>query len=131
MNNITMRIMDTVDNLFYELLEVPLEKTNVDGKTTLETLDGNVFTNVTYHGKRAITHTWAYMTEDEYRALETVERRQYETFLRPLLTIDRLGIENLPVVLEITNPQKIVSNCGTVQGVSISMRETIQNSIGG
>ena len=128
---ITLQIIDTVDNLFYELLEVPLQQATIDGKTNIETLNGDVFTYVTYNGKRNITHTWAYMSEEDYLKLVAVERRQYTTFLRPLVTIPRLGIENMPVLMEITTPQKIVDNCGTVQGITISLRETTQNSIGG
>jgi len=131
MNNaITMQLIDTVDNLTYDLLEVPLTQEIIDGKTNVEPLNGDVFTYVTYDGKRRITHSWAYMSEDDYLRLLAFERRQYSTFLRPLLTIPRLGIENMPVILEFSNPQKIVNNCGVVNGVTIVMRETSQNSIG-
>lgn len=127
---ITLQLIDAADNLTYDLLEVPLQQDTIDGKTNIETLDGNVFTYVTYDGKRRIVHTWAYMSDEEYQRLKAFERRQYSTFLRPLLTIPRLGIENMPVVVDITTPQKIINNCGVVQGVTLTLRETIQNSIG-
>ena len=128
---LTMQLIDGADNIVYDLLEVPLLQETVDGKTNVETLDGNIFTYFAYDGKRRVAHTWAYMTEAEYAQLRAMERRQYTTFLRPLLTVTRLGIENMPVVMEITTPQKIISNCGTVQNVTVSLRETVQNSVGG
>lgn len=131
MNPLTLRLIDSSDDVTYDILEVPFEELPIDGKTNIETADGNVFSYVTYSGKRQWSHTWSWMTEEEYLRLRAFERRQYsDPFQRPLITIARLGVENVPVVMEITAPRKIVSNCGTVQGVSVTWRETIQNSIG-
>ncbi len=130
MSNITLQLIDSVDNVTYDLLEVPLQIATIDGKSTVETLDGSVFTFVTYKNKFKVTHTWANMTKDDYDRLKAIERRQYDTFLRPLLTIDQYNIDNVPVVMDITTPRNIVSNCGTVNGVTVTFRETKQNSIG-
>ena len=127
---LTMQLTDSAETLVYDLLEVPLELEPVDGRSDIETMDGNVSTYMTYRDKVFLQHTWAYMTEDEYRQLRAMERRQYTTFLRPLLTFTRLGFVDVPVKMEITTRQRIVSNCGTVQGVTITLRETAQNSIG-
>lgn len=130
MNDLKIVIKDDTNEASYDLLEVPLTRAIIDGKTDVTDLAGNKFTYLTYSGKQQITHTWAYMTATEFRELKGFERRQYEgDFKRPLLTIPALNIADMPVALTVSD-QNIINACGVVSDVTATFSETIQASVG-
>lgn len=129
-NHISMTIKDDADTVTYGLLEVPLTRELVDGKANKTDLNGDVFTYLLFSGKRKIKHKWEWMTAEEFAQLRGFERRQYSTYKRPLLTIERLGIYDMPVVMEVGD-EDIINDCGLVGGVSVEFRETVQKSVGG
>lgn len=124
MNSISMKIADTVSQVEYDLLEVPLTETTVLGSTNVETADNNITTYFTAN-KRIWKHRWVYMTKEEYETLRTIHDRQYVLYKYPLLTIEHLNVENVPVLLTM-NERRVVDNCGGVSDIEITMRETIQ-----
>lgn len=106
-------------------LEVPLTITTLEGATDVQTLDYNVYTDF-ITTKALYSHTWAYMSEEDYNVLKGYYMRQFSLFQYPNATIDKLGITNQTVRMTL-NPQSIIDNCGTVESVTITLRETKQN----
>ena len=107
-------------------VEVPLQVTTLEGVADVQTLDFNVYTDF-ITTKRVITHTWAYMSLDDYAILKGYYDRQFTSFQYPNVTITDLGIASLICRMTL-NAQQIIDNCGTVQGVTITLRETKQNA---
>lgn len=105
-------------------LEVPLTRVKNEKMTTVETLSGNVYDD-SIATKRAWAHTWRYLTEDEYSLLDAIYERMKSEWTYPRLTIDGEGISNLVVKFEL-GAKNIIDNCGNVQDVTVSFRETRQ-----
>lgn len=122
---IEMTLTDGTGSDTLALLNVPLTEATIEGAVDVQTLDNNISTYFT-DNKRSWSHTWAYMTKDEYDTLKGYYDRQWVTYLYPLLTISQLSISNIPVRMYL-EPKNIIDNCETVQGVTVSFRETGQN----
>ena len=106
--------------------EVPLTRETIEGATDIETLDVNVYTDF-FALKGRIERTWAYMSAAEYALLKGFYERQFTTGKYPLITIEGLGIEDLPARMTLS-PTEIIDNCGYVQNVTATFRESAQNS---
>lgn len=105
-------------------LEVPLTRVKNEKMTTVEALSGNVYDDY-IATKRVWSHTWAYLTKDEYDLLDGILERMKAEWLYPELTIDGENVENLVVRYEL-GPKNIIDNCGTVSDVTVTFRETRQ-----
>lgn len=105
-------------------LEVPLTRVKNEKMTTVEPLSGNVYDDY-LATKRVWSHTWAYLTEDEYDLLDAIYERQKSEFTYPQLTIDGENVANLVVKFEL-GAKNIIDNCGTVRDVTVAFRETRQ-----
>lgn len=124
MSEITMTLSNKHQSKTWELLEVPLTESTILKVTQVETRDGNVSTY--FNGKkRKWEHKWAWLTADEYEQLRAFRDKQFEDFEYPLLSIPHLGVEQVPVYLELSN-REIVRYDGLVQNAKILMRETRQ-----
>ena len=106
-------------------VEVPLQITTIEGSIDNQTLDFNVYTDF-ITTKRLISHTWAHLSSAEYSVLKGYYDRQLTSFNYPNVTITDLGITSLICRMTL-NAQNIIDNCGTVEGVTITLRETKQN----
>lgn len=104
--------------------EVPLTIETLEGAVDVTTLSYNVYTDFIAL-KRVWSHKWAYMTEDEYNTIRGFYERQFTLFEYPELTIADEGITNVTVRMSL-DPKRIIDNCGTVEGVTVSWRETRQ-----
>ena len=127
MTNISLIITDQTTSHVYDIWQVPLVATRAHIGQTIETVDGNI-SDYYKASKHDITLSLGYMTSAEYAVLKGFEERQWEMRRYPVITIE--GAENLRVTdmvarMEI-NAQNIVDNCGTVEGVQVSFRETKQ-----
>ena len=117
-----LKLTDATDSIEYDLLEVPITQTDRIGKKTVVTKDGNISTYYNYK-KQVIKHRWAYMTNSQYQQLRAFFDRQYQTGHYPKLTITKLGINEMPVALELSE-RKIIRNDGLTEGVELTMTET-------
>lgn len=110
----------------YELppLEVPLTRTKIEKMVTVEPLSGNVYDDY-IATKRQWTHTWAYLTPEEYDLLDEIYERMKSTYLYPELTIEGEDVEDLTVKYELS-PKNIIDDCGNVEAVTVNFRETRQ-----
>lgn len=105
-------------------LEVPLTRVKNEKMTTVEPLSGNVYDDF-ITTKRVWAHTWAYLTEDEYDLLDQILERMKTNWTYPQLTIQGEGVANLVVKYEL-GAKNIIDDCGNVQDVTVSFRETRQ-----
>lgn len=122
-------LSDSTDTVTLPVLNVPLTQNIIEGATDVETLDLNIYTDFV-GTKRLWTHTWKYMTEANFNILKGFYDRQFTLFQLPLITIAELGVEDIVVRMSLS-PQNIIDNCGTVEDVQVSFRETVQNTIDG
>lgn len=108
-------------------LEVPLTMVKNEKMTTVEPLSGNVFDQY-IATKRTWTHTWAYLTKEQYDLLDEIYERMKSEYTYPALTIDGENVENLVVRYEL-GAKNIIDNCGEVQDVTVTFRETRQRPV--
>lgn len=121
---IEMILTDDVATETLPPLEVPLTVTPLDGTQDVQTADNNISTYFTFR-KKEWSHTWAYLTEDEFNLLKAFYDRQFNlTILKyPRLSIPYYSVSNVPVRMYLS-PQDIIDNCGTVQNVTVTFRES-------
>lgn len=120
------KIFLTDDSGTYELppLEVPLTLSKDEGQKRRIPLSGNVYLQYIYT-KRIWNHSWAYLRANEYQLIEDIYERQKALRKFPLLTIEGENVTDL--VVEFTMGDKnIIDNCGDVENLSVSFRETRQ-----
>lgn len=119
-----IQLTDATGTTTLPLTEVPLTITPVEIASDVQVLSGNVYTDFIAQ-KRAWSHTWKYLTEAEYNVIKGYYDRQFTNFEYPLLTISDNGVTSIPVRMTIA-PQNIIDNCGTIQDVTVSFRESKQ-----
>jgi len=105
-------------------LEVPLTRVKNENMVTVQPLSGNVYDDF-FSTKRVWSHTWAYLTKEEYDALDTIYERMKSEWTYPQLTIDGGDASNLVVKFTL-GAQNIIDDCGTVNNVIVSFQETKQ-----
>jgi hypothetical protein len=124
--SLTLTLADAQATKTWDLLEVPFTESEVKGQTQVEVQSGNAYVDYVYR-KFVWSHTWKYMSETEYLELVGFRERQYQTFQCPLVTIPELGVHDVPVIVSVGD-RNIISNCGTVRDVKLTLRETAQNA---
>lgn len=105
-------------------LEIPLTRVKNEKSVTVEPLSGNVYDDF-IATKRVWSHTWAYLSEDEYNLLDEIYERMKNEWTYPQLTIEGEGITDLIVKYDL-GAKNIIDDCGNVQDVTVSFRETRQ-----
>ena len=106
------------------LLEVPLTRVKNEKMVTVDPLSGNVYDDF-IATKRVWSHTWAYLTKDEYDLLDEIYERMKSEWKYPQLTIDGESVSNL-IVKYTLGPKNIIDDCGNVNNVTVSFQETKQ-----
>ena len=124
-NVIYLKLEDGVDRLRLYTLEAPVSSSPIINETDVVTSDGNLST---YYGstKQQLTFRFGYMTADEYARLLDIRDRQYKNLKYPKVTIRNAGnldITKMPAKLTLGS-QNIIDNCGNVQDVDLTLRES-------
>lgn len=104
----------------------PLVVDTIESAIDVTTLDLNVYTDL-IGTKKMWTVNWGGLSPSEYAALKAFYDRQFTLYKYPTLTIPDLGVSDAVVRMTITS-QDIVDDSGVVDGVTITLRETIQTS---
>lgn len=124
---ITITITDAQDSQTFSLIEAPLVSAPIIAETDVKTVDNNISTYYT-GTKRGFTVSFGYMSDSEYAILLGFRDRQYTNMKYPTITIS--GATNIPstaITAKMTlNDQRIITNCGLVEGVSADFRESKQ-----
>lgn len=124
---ITLTITDTSVTQTYGLLMAPIVSTPIITETDVQTRDGNIST---YYNstKQSFTVQLGDMTQDEYSVLKGFIARQYQNLKYPAITITgaiNLNVNNMVAKMTL-NDQTVVTNCGLVEGVQLTFRESKQ-----
>lgn len=72
-----MQLADSVDEMTFDLLEVPIEDKDIEGTADNTTIDGNVFTDYLWL-KKQFVQKWSLMCEDDYTQLRGFYTRQWD-----------------------------------------------------
>lgn len=118
---INLTLSDSVATETFDNLEVPLTEKPLEGASDVVGLDNSMSTYFT-KSKREWSHTWAFMTAEEYLTLRGFYDRQWTMYKYPKLTCEHLGLTSVPVRMSI-NDRNIVDNCGLLENVTITLRE--------
>ena len=122
--SLTLTITDDNTSITYALLPSPFNKKREIGKSEVLVASGDIYTDYTYK-KFEFEYEWGFLSAEEYAVLEGFFNRQYELHKYPRITILELGVENMVVKMELGD-QVIVNNCGMVENVQVSFRESTQ-----
>lgn len=125
--SITITITDTQQTATFDLLDAPLISSPIIAETDVRTIDNNISTYYT-GSRRGFTVNFGYMDDNAYAILVGFRDRQYTNLKYPTITF--AGASNLPstaiTAKMVLNEQRIINNCGLVEGVSADFRESKQ-----
>lgn len=124
---ITLTITDTSVTQTYGLLMSPVVSAPIITETDVQTVDGNIST---YYNstKQSFVVQLGQMSEGEYSVLKGFIDRQYQNLKYPSITITgaiNLNVSNMVAKMTL-NDQNVVNNCGLVDGVQLTFRESKQ-----
>lgn len=124
---ITLTITDSSITQTYNVLMSPVISAPIYTETDVQTVDGNIST---YYNSTKLSFTvdLGYMTQAEYSVLKGFISRQYQNLKYPAITITgaiNLNVNNMIAKMSL-NDQRVVNNCGLVEGVQLTFRESKQ-----
>lgn len=123
---LSLTLTDLQDTVTYDLLQVPLTTSDVEGTTDVTTLDGNIYTDYLYD-KKTFSHKWAWMSLEDYNRLRAFYDRQFSDYKYPTMTLTE---PDGTVITKVTkmdiSAKKMINQCGVVEDVEIKLRETRQ-----
>lgn len=120
-------LKDSTSTLTLPVLNVPLQEDTVENAIDVQTLDYNIYTDF-INQKRKWSHTWAFLSEEDYNLVRGFYDRQFTLFKYPTLTISYYSVTDIPVRLNL-NTKNVINTCGLINDVTLVMRETIQLEI--
>lgn len=125
---ITLTIIDTQDTMTFNAyqLQDSVVLSPIIRETDVETLDGNIST---YYSttKRQYEFQPVFMDAEAYAQLKGFRDRQYTNKKYPQITVvgDGIAVSNMTAKITL-NDQKVVNQCGLVEGITVSFRESKQ-----
>lgn len=122
-----MNITATINSVDLPAIEVPLKKLRLDMLNPNVTLSNDVFAYVTENRRRLWEFPYSYMDEATYEAIEAVYDAQVETGVFPTISIPYYGVEDVTVFMQLSG-MNVIDDCGTVQDIQLSFRETLADS---
>lgn len=124
---ITVTISDEQETATFNLVAEPLVSRPIIAESDVVTIDNNISTYYT-GTKRAFQVDFGYMDADTYSVLLGFRDRQYTNMKYPTITFS--GASNLPstaiTAKMVMSEQRIVNNCGLVEMVLATFRESRQ-----
>lgn len=105
-------------------IEIDFINTPTENATDVVTLDGSMYTDFISQNY-GWTFNYDSLTKAQYDTIRAVYDSQFTSYEYPLLTIDYYSVEDQPVRMYI-NEKNIWNNCGDIQNVQITFRETPQ-----
>lgn len=105
-------------------LSDPLTITDVEGKSSITTLNGNVYVDYVYN-KKEFTVSIFNLNASDYAEIRGFYDRQFTLHEFPTITIPELGISDMVVYFQIGN-REINSQCIRTDKLTLKFRETAQ-----
>lgn len=102
----------------------PFTISDVEGKSSNTTLDGNVYVDWAYN-KKQYSFDLFNLTPQDYADIRAYYDYQFSSSAFPTITVPELNIEKLPVYMEISS-RNIINQCLLTDKLTIKFRETVQ-----
>lgn len=119
-----MAITATLNGTAMPPIEVDFIHTPSENAVDVVTLDGSMYTDFVSQN-----YSWSFnyesLTQAEYDALRAIYDLQFSIYEYPTLTIPYYSLTDQPVRMYI-NEKNIWNNCGSVQNVQFTFRESPQ-----
>lgn len=109
----------------YPALEQDFVNTPLDNATDVVTLDNDMYTDFSENTLKQWSLNYESLTQAEYDVIKADYDAQFSTYQYPVISIPYYDVEDQPARMFI-NEKNIWNNCGSVQGVQITFRETKQ-----
>lgn len=124
--SLTLTLTDGTSSKTYTESELsnPLTITDVEGKSTSTTLDGNIYVDYAYN-KKSFSVDIFNLSDSDYADIRGFYDRQFSTGNFPTLTIAELSITSMVVFFEIGS-RSINDKCLTTNKLTLKFRETVQ-----
>lgn len=110
----------TLPPIEQEFLHTPIE-----AAVDVTTLDNSMYTDFTGQNAHSWTYNYATLTKAQYDAIRAYYDAQFTDYEYPLLSTPFYSLSDQPVRMYI-NEKNIWDNCGDIQNVQITFRETSQ-----
>lgn len=120
-----MPITSTLNGDAMPPIELEFLQTPVEMVVDVVTLDNSLYSDFTGNRHSSWTYNYESLTQAQYDALKAAYDDQFTDYQYPLLSIPYYLVEDVPCRMYI-NEKNIWSNCGDVQNVQITFRETSQ-----
>ena len=124
---IKLTIQDNQDSMTFSVLLVPITLSPQIMEQDVQTIDGNISTYYS-NTKREYTFKLGYLGPDDYAKLRDFRDRQYADLKYPNITVtgaDNINVQNMTAKMTL-NDQEVISNCGMVENVVVTFRESKQ-----
>lgn len=121
---ITASLTNSLTTIQLPDIEVSLDTDTLENAMDVRTLDWNIYTDF-INSKRQWTLRWDSLDQADYDALRAIYESQFTLFQYPTLDIAYYSIADVPVRISM-NTKQVWNNCGAVQNVEITLRETAQ-----
>lgn len=121
---IAAQLTDSTGTISLPPIEKKFLHTPLENAVDVTTLDGNMYTDFASQ-KASWEFNYDSLTEDEYNDIRAYYDRQFTDLAYPELSIAHYSLANRPVRMYI-NEKDIWNNCGAIQNVKLSFRETDQ-----
>lgn len=102
----------------------PFTISDVEGKSSNTTLDGNVYVDWAYN-KKQYSFDLFNLTPQDYADIRAFYDYQFSSSAFPTITVPELNIDKLPVYMEISS-RNIINQCLLTDKLTIKFRETVQ-----
>lgn len=122
--NITATLTDDSGTIDMPMIEVPLSIEPLDSAVDVVTLSNDVYTDF-INQKRQWTFKYSNLTEAEYEAVKAYYDNQFVTYQYPTISIPHYNVQDVVVRMTI-NTRDVFNDCGNVENVVITFRETAQ-----
>lgn len=122
-----MNITATINSVDLPAIEVPLRMRRLDMLNPRVTLSNDVFAYTTENRRRMWEFPYSSMDETTYEAIQAVYDAQVETGVFPTISIPYYNVEDVTVFMQL-NDMEVYNDCGSIQNIQLSFRETLADS---
>lgn len=124
MSAITASLTNTNGTLQLPPIEQQFLNAPIENAVDVQTLDGNIYTDFTSQ-KAQWQFNYDSLTQEQYDAIRAFYDAQFTLYSYPELSIPFYALSDKAVRMSI-NEKDIWDNCGSVQNVQVTFRETDQ-----
>jgi hypothetical protein len=122
-----MNITATINSVDLPAIEVPLKMRRLDMLNPNVTLSNDVFAYTTENRRKLWEFPYSSMDEDTYEAIQAVYDAQVDSGVFPTISIPYYGVEDVTVFMQL-NDMEVYNDCGSIQNIQLSFRETLADS---